>query len=187
MEQDALFFSNLLGELKNNLNAFIDPRDNLYKDLLVTPRGEKFYANHLGYVTLFPLMFGHIKNNSPELEATLNLLTDHTELWCMYGIRSLSRLNRFFGKDDNYWRGPIWINMNFMILRGLKKYYSGNQKAMNAYKQLRENLIKNICSEWNTRGYFFENYDSFTGKGQRNHPFNGWTSLISLIVAEDFY
>ncbi len=28
-----------------------------------------------------------------------------------------------FGKDENYWKGPIWININYMILAALHNHY----------------------------------------------------------------
>ena len=42
-----------------------------------------------------------------------------TTLWSPYGIRSLSKLDPFFGVGSNYWRGPIWINVHYMILRAI--------------------------------------------------------------------
>lgn len=59
----------------------------------------------------------------------LDVLRDPEELWSKYGIRSLSKKDKFFGVGDNYWRGNIWLPINYLILRGLKLYYSDNQKA----------------------------------------------------------
>lgn len=46
------------------------------------------------------------------------------------GIRSLSMSNQFYLYSSNYWRGAVWINVNYLILRGLYKYYLdvGNQE-----------------------------------------------------------
>ena len=52
------------------------------------------------------------------------------------------------------------------------------------YEELRGNLIGNMQGEWARTGYFWEQYDPETGRGQRTHPFNGWSSLALLALAE---
>jgi len=52
------------------------------------------------------------------------------------------------------------------------------------YSELREALVGNMLREWTRTGYFWEQYDPVTGKGQRTHPFNGWSSLALLAMAE---
>ena len=39
------------------------------------------------------------------------------------GLRSLSVSDELYGTDDNYWRGAIWIPINYMVLRACKLYY----------------------------------------------------------------
>lgn len=43
-----------------------------------------------------------------------------------------------------------------------------------------------MCSNWETKGYFFENFDPIHGKGKYNRLFTGWTALISLIINESY-
>ena len=37
---------------------------------------------------------------------------------------------------------------------------------------------------WTRTGYLWEQYDPVTGEGRRTHPFNGWSSLALLALAE---
>ena len=91
-------------------------------------------------------MFGFIpKNNETLLNATLKLLLDSDQVWSKYGIRSLSISDPFFGKESNYWRGRIWLPLNYLILKGLKKHYFHSSLARDVYRRLRFNIITNVC------------------------------------------
>ena len=93
----------------------------------------------------------------------------------------------FYMKNDNYWTGPIWININYLVLRGLHNHYIKESKlAQEIYTELRENIIKTVCGNYEKTKYFWEQYNQMNGKGQKNHPFNGWTSLITLIIDENY-
>jgi len=41
-------------------------------------------------------------------------------------------------KNDEYWTGPIWININYLVLRGLYIHYiENNPLAHTIYTELR--------------------------------------------------
>jgi mannosyl-oligosaccharide glucosidase len=148
------------------------------------------YVNHVGYVSFFPLALQLIPKDAPELEISLDVLESTDHLWTEYGIRSLSSKSSLYGRkntphDPPYWRSPIWINMNYLLLRALKAYATGNgaaaTKSQKLAAQLRCNLIKNIVYQYNSKGFVFENYDDLTGEGKGCYPFTGWTALLGLI------
>ena len=66
-------------------------------------------------------MLGLLKPDSPHLGPILDLLRSPDHLWSPYGIRSLSAEHPEFGQGENYWKGPIWMQMNYMILSSLYK------------------------------------------------------------------
>lgn len=39
---------------------------------------------------------------------------------------------------------------------------------------------------WYESKYLWETYEPESGKGQRGHPFCGWTSLVISIISEDY-
>lgn len=80
---------------------------------------ESEHACHAGYISLFPFLLGLLEPNSPHLGPILDLIRDPKRLWSAYGIRSLSAEHPLFGKGENYWRGPIWIQMNYLALSAL--------------------------------------------------------------------
>ena len=49
----------------------------------------------------------------------LDLMSDPKHLWSPYGIRSLSLSHPEFGTGEDYWKGPIWMPMNYMALSAL--------------------------------------------------------------------
>ena len=176
--------------LLRTLDNFYDPADNLAKDIIGQKHRKenstkKFRLVNLGYVNLFPLAFGMMRSEE-SMKATIDLITNREQLWSDFGIRSLSKSDAFFQKGDQYWTEPIWIPLNYLVLRGLKSYYSQVDDAKDLYEALRLNLLENLSATWKKTHNFWENYDSFTGKGKGFPSFTGWTSLFALIYSEKY-
>lgn len=60
-----------------------------------------------------------MSSDHSRLGAVLDLIRNPEELWSPHGIRSLSVKDIFYGTDENYWRSPVWININYMVIRRL--------------------------------------------------------------------
>jgi mannosyl-oligosaccharide glucosidase len=149
---------------------------------------ERKLVDHIGYISLFPMLFGLIPIDSPKLSDTLHLIENDTLLRSPFGIRSLSKSDPLFGTHENYWRGPIWINLNYLTLRALHRYYIRDgpykERAEAVYHSLRRSIVNNIFRVYKRQGAMYENYNALNGAGQGQHPFAGWTSLVVLIMAE---
>ncbi|PON82830.1 Glycoside hydrolase [Trema orientale] len=165
----------------------------LVREVLEDP--ELRLVPHIGYVSLFPFMRRTIPPESWILGKQLDIISNRSILWTDFGIRSLSRTSSLYMKrntehDPPYWRGPIWMNMNYMILSALD-YYSKEDgpfknRARTIYKDLRGNLIRNVVRNYHQTGFLWEQYDQKNGKGKGARLFTGWTSLVLLIMAEDY-
>ncbi|KAA0202272.1 hypothetical protein HAZT_HAZT002463 [Hyalella azteca] len=153
------------------------------------------FVDSPGYVSFFPLFLQILEPYSLKLGKVLEDLKRPDLLWTNYGLRSLARKSPLYMKrntehDPPYWRGPIWVNMNYLCIRAL--YYYANTPgpysdlALEIYKTLRQNLIKNIIKEYKRSGYIWEQYNDQTGKGQGCRPFTGWSALVVLIMAENY-
>lgn len=149
-----------------------------------------------GYVSLFPFLLRLIRPDNANLGVLLQRMSDPNELWTDYGLRSLSRNSSYYARsntdhDPPYWRGPIWINLNYLALSALQHYslQEGpfSQQSRTLYKKLKQNLIDNLFNEYQRTGYLWEHYDDRTGKGKGSHPFTGWSALVLLIMAETFW
>ncbi|KAG5521860.1 hypothetical protein RHGRI_034177 [Rhododendron griersonianum] len=165
----------------------------LVREVLERPRLR--FVPHIGYVSLFPFMWRILPPDSLILEKQLDLISNRSILWTDYGLRSLSKTSSMYMKrntehDPPYWRGPIWMNMNYLILSSLHHYSKENgpykDKAKTMYSDLRSNLIRNIVRNYQQTGYFWEQYDQKKGKGKGARVFTGWTSLVLLIMAEAY-
>lgn len=161
-----------------------------YGDLSVDSEGNSVNVVHLGYMSLFPFILDLVPSDSPKIGDFLDLISSEEHLWSPYGLRSLSISSRFFGTGENYWRGPIWINMNYLVLRYLHSLSSANGAykiaAGKIYDKLRKNIISTVFKEYKRTGFVWEQYSPEDGTGQRSHPFTGWTSLVVLIMAEKY-
>jgi mannosyl-oligosaccharide glucosidase len=168
--------------------------------------GTRVFVCHSGYLTLFPYFLGLLQPNSTQFDRILSLLHDKTRLFSEFGVLSLSRKDKFYGKDENYWRGNVWININYLILAATQHYLGGNQRNSGflglqsagnidpalkvrlqaLYNELRGNLVENLAQNWQRKGFLYEQYDAQSGEGRKSHPFTGWTALILNIMAEKY-
>ena len=95
-----------------------------------------------------------------------------------YNIASLDRGSSYFN-SINYWRGPMWVNLSWLVINGLNK---------NNYNELAKK-IKNSCIEKiKTIGYY-EYFDSndienniLTGCGDNRFS---WTAAILICMLSD--
>ncbi|KAM7262125.1 hypothetical protein ACFE04_021202 [Oxalis oulophora] len=150
---------------------------------------------HIGYVSLFPFMEMIIPPDSFILEKQLDIISNRSTLWTDFGLRSLARTSTLYMKrntehDPPYWRGPIWMNLNYRILSALHHYSNEDgpyrERAGIIYTNLRQNLIRTVVRNYRQTGFLWEQYDQTKGQGKGARLFTGWTSLVLLIMAESY-
>lgn len=151
---------------------------------------------HFGYVNLFPMIMGLLDPTNSKLESIFRQIEDPESMWSPYGLRSISKRSFYYHKyntpsDAPYWRGPIWIPINFLVLKGLNHYGTVTGpyqvKAHSIYVRLRENIIRNVFNEYRRTNYVWENYADSDGKGQGTYPMTGWTALVVRIMGERYW
>ncbi|GLU21850.1 hypothetical protein SLE2022_379620 [Rubroshorea leprosula] len=112
----------------------------------------------------------------------LDLISNKSILWTEYGLRSLSKTSTLYMKrntehDPPYWRGPIWMNVNCMILSALHRYSLVNgpyrERAKTISDGLRSNLIRNVVQNYYQTVFLWEQYDRKQGKGKSAPLFTG--------------
>ncbi|XP_066488508.1 mannosyl-oligosaccharide glucosidase isoform X2 [Tiliqua scincoides] len=155
----------------------------------------QFVGGALGYVSLFPLLLQLLRPDSPRLGSLLADIRNEAKLWTPFGLRSLARTSPFYLKrntehDPPYWRGPIWININYLAVRALHHYGQQEgpyrEQAAALYQELRANIVRNVFRQYVESGYLWEQYHDDTGRGQGCYPFTGWSALVVLMMAEEY-
>lgn len=162
--------------------------DGCFCDVSVDEDDEDEHVCHKGYISIFPFLTKLINvDDHDKIGRVLTSLADPEELWTPYGIRSLSKSDPEYRTGENYWKSPIWVQMNYLVLDALQYYHphlEGSLKAQAAkvYRELRENVVNNVYGQWKRLGYVWEQYDDETGhfKGAKN--FLGWTSLVVMMM-----
>ncbi len=78
--------------------------------------------------------------------------------------------------SQNYWRGPVWLNINWMLSQGLKSY--GYQEKSDAMKK---DMI-----QLPVRFGFHEYFDSVSGAGYGSNSFS-WTAALFIDLVQEYY
>ncbi|KAA8909446.1 hypothetical protein TRICI_004513 [Trichomonascus ciferrii] len=190
-EEDAAEYARVENAVIRNIeDLHWSEEDQCYCDVTVDDYDEDVKVCHKGYVSLMPFLLKLVppENAVDRILPLVKLIRDPEELWTSFGIRSLSASDEFYGKGENYWRGPIWININYMILDALQYYVEESsdkafkKEASAVYQELRQNLVSTIHNSWKSSKFAWEQYHPDTGKGQGVKHFLGWTSLVVNIM-----
>ena len=150
-----------------------DDEEGLYTDISLDENNQITRHTHFGYVSLFPLLFsiaGTDRAHKLTKKIEIELLTD-------YGVRSLTPKSPYYMSGDQYWTGPIWININYMLIKALGEY-----KMLDLKDRIKNNLINNMVDQFTSKGTIYEQYSDTTGQCQRSPLFTGWSSLALLIM-----
>jgi len=202
-DADAATFEKHVSDVKHNLDTlhWNDERKT-YCDATIDETDKYTLICRDGYVSLFPLLLGLLDAEHPNLPAVLDLLSDESKLWSPYGLRSLSAADPDYHRDEDYWRGAVWINLNVLAtlrLRdiGLREKTGHNThlrrsatetktRALTLAAELRKNLVDTVYNSWEQTGFFWEQYKDQTGKASHSRAFTGWTACVILLLGLDF-
>ena len=116
--------------------------------------------------TLLPLYAGNITQERANL--LVKLLENESSFGPAYPVPSVSIDSSWFN-SKLYWQGPSWVNINWLIIDGLRRYGFDDHANL-----LRESTIemvsKNGCSEY---------FDPLTGEAAGAANFS-WTAALAI-------
>lgn len=98
------------------------------------------------------------------------------------GIRSLSPLEKMYDTrasgNPSSWQGPIWINVNYLVFRGLINY-----GFINEARELAEKTIILLGRDFERFGALHEYYLPDNGEPVLNKGFQNWNFLVLNMAA----
>lgn len=144
-----------------------DPEEGLFYDYdLVAGR----FIERRTVAALTPIYAGLV--DRAIIEKTISWM-DHSHFcskgMCKYPAIPSTSLDSPYFAHITYWRGPIWINTNWMIYQGLRTY-KFEEKA----ERLREALLDLVRENG-----FYEYFDPHNGVGHGGENFS-WTASLTI-------
>jgi hypothetical protein len=138
-----------------------------------------FWARHAGKpihvltpFSLYPLWTGRMPARITE--RLIAHLTNPDEFWTRYPIPTVAKSDPLY-EPEQMWRGPTWVNVNYLFIEGLKRCGRVDLAA-----ELRDRTLDLIMQ----REDIFEYYHPETGtRPPKAAPIFGWTSALFIDLA----
>ena len=134
--------------IKTQMNALLwDEEDGTYYDRLESGK----FTKVLTPASFFPLMAG--VPTPEQAEKMVKTLTNPDLLWTELPLATVAKTHPMYGTD--MWRGGVWLNLNYFIIKGLYKY---------GYDEIAEELktkTQEAVQKWYKKtGVIYEFFDS---------------------------
>jgi neutral trehalase len=161
-------------ELPSELESFISKSEHALNELWDDYAQEYFSRDFVSHrlikvssiATLLPLYAGCItKERAHKL---VSLLENEHRFGPAYPVPSVPLDSPWF-LERRYWQGPTWINTNWLIIDGLKRYGYHDHAAA-----LQESTIEMVAQNG-----FYEYFSPLDGKGAGTDNFS-WTAALTL-------
>ena len=111
------------------------------------------------------------------------MIKDHLlnpqEFWAPHGIRSLAADEPLYNPESGYWRGPVWVISNYLLMHGLMNYGYYQQA-----RELAEKTVALVVQDLTTSGGMNENYNPQTGAPTGAGHFVSWDLLTEHMLEE---
>ena len=181
--------------LKTKINELLwDSDDGVYYDRLQSGK----FTKVLTPSSFFPLMAGI--PNREQAAKMVTVLTNPDLLWTKIPFATVAKTHSKYGTD--MWRGAMWLNINYFIHCGLKKYGYDD-----VAEELKTKTLETVNKWYQKTGSIFEFYDSndkiypyaCERKGKPTSPPDwrkhvhsimdyNWSSCFTLLfIQEEFY
>ncbi len=106
-------------------------------------------------------------------------LLNPKEFWCDNGIRTLARDEPLYNAPHGYWRGPVWVISDYLLMHGLMNYGFSAEA-----RQVAEKTVNLLVRDFHATGGMNENYNPETGEPAAGGHFLSWNLLAEHMTEE---
>ena len=146
-DENANKWNEISNQFKNNIQTLLwDENDSVYYDRLFSGKLTKVLTP-----SSFLPMFANISSEE-QVQKMVKVLTDENLLWSKAPLASISQKDLRFSND--MWRGGVWVNINYFIIKGLKDY-----GYIDISEKLRIQTLDMINKWYKKTGCIFEFFD----------------------------
>ena len=125
-----------------------------------------------------PLWAGIATAKQARVTITRHLLNP-MEFWSQYGIRTLAAGEPLYDPQSGYWRGPVWVISNYLLMHGLMNY-GYTKEALS----LAGETVRLLVRDLKATGGMNECYNPETGGPAGAGHFLSWDLLSEHMVQE---
>jgi hypothetical protein len=115
--------------------------------------------------------------NQHQAEKLIQHLLNPAEFWREYGVPTLSAADKYYN-PHGYWNGPVWVQWQYLIFRGLLNY-----GYFDIAKKLTEKVLNNIIYNLKTNHWFWELYSPDDNWAGWNKTYI-WTGIIARFLID---
>jgi putative isomerase len=130
------------------------------------------------WTNLVPLWAGIATTQQAQRMVQAHVLNPK-EFWAAHGVRTLAADEPLYNPAAGYWRGPIWVISNFMVMHGLMNY--GHDGPA---QELAEKTVDLLVADLKTTGGMNEDYGPESGAPLSGGHFVSWDLLAEHMIEE---
>ncbi|MBR2385619.1 MAG: hypothetical protein IKA99_08455 [Clostridia bacterium] len=148
ISQKAEYFRSLHENVKAKINEVMwCEEDGLYYDVLFDGK----FTHVATPSSFFPMLAGICSQE--QADKMVKVLLDENRFWTKMPVPSMPKDSEFY--DIDMWRGCSWLNLNYFILVGLRRY--GYEEIA---EELRKRTLDTVYEWYQKTGNVFEFYDA---------------------------
>lgn len=146
--ENARYFQNVHDSVKEKINTLLwSEQDGLYYDRL-------FDGTLTGVASPFSFlpMFAGLCSQA-QADKMVKVLLDESRFWTAMPVPTMPKDSEYF--DIDMWRGCSWLNINYFLILGLRKY-----GYTDVAEELRKRTLETVYKWYEETGNVFEFYDA---------------------------
>ena len=147
-KENAAYFKGVHESVKEKINTLLwHEEDGMYYDRLFDGTLTRV-ASPFSFLPMFAGLC-----SQEQADKIVKAMTDETRFWTAMPVATMPKDSEYF--DVDMWRGCSWLNINYFLIVGLRKYgYTA------IAEELRERTLQSVNKWYEETGSIFEFYDA---------------------------